>query len=153
MPCSHPINPGHDQTQVTALEQRLFGQLSVVCGWFDMDAARAVAARDTRTGAASLVLHLTDRSLISAHRDGGVACYRLRETLRDYGLERLDERGELDAARTRHARWAAGLVAQGARGLRGAGETEWSAMLTRHIEDLRVAHSRLAGRDPRSACA
>ena len=66
---------------------------------------------------ARLVLHLVDRSLITADRDGGAARYRLLETLRDYGLERLEERGELDAARGRHARWAAELVTQAARGL------------------------------------
>ena len=101
----------------------------------------------TPTTSATLLLHLVDRSLVTADRDGGRTGYRLLETLRGYGLERLEERGELDAARGRHARWAAELVAQAARGLRGAGEASWAGTLDRHFSDLRAAHSWLTGQD------
>jgi predicted ATPase len=50
-------------------------RLSVSRGWFDMDAARAVAAPDA-DDIVPLVLRLADRSLISARRDGGAARYR-----------------------------------------------------------------------------
>lgn len=133
---------------LTAAEQRLFDQLSVFCGWFDVGAARAVAAAgDDGADVGRLLLHLVDRSLITAGRDGGVARYRLLETLRDYGQERLRERGELDAACSRHARWAAELVTQAADGLTGPGEAGWSARLDSHIGDLRAAHSWLTGND------
>jgi predicted ATPase len=85
--------------------------------------------------------------LITADRDDGTARYRLLETLRSYGLERLEERGELDAARGRHARWSGELVTQAARGLRGSGEAEWAARLDRHFDDLRAAHGWLTGQD------
>ena len=133
---------------LTTAQQRLFDELSVFRGWFDIGAARAVTAPgDDSTDVARLVLHLVDRSLITAGRDGGAARYRLLETLRGYGLERLEQRGELDAARGRHARWAADLVTQAARGLRGAGEAGWAARLDAHIGDLRAAHSWLTGHD------
>jgi len=133
---------------LTTAEQRLFDELSVFCGWFDIGAARAVAAtRDDDADAGRLVLYLVDRSLITADRDGGAARYRLLETLRDYGLERLEERGELDATRGRHARWAADLVTQAASGMTGAGEAGWAARLDSHIGDLRAAHSWLTGHD------
>ena len=138
---------------LTPPEQRLFDQLSVFSGWFDIGAARAVAAAgDGGADLGRLVLHLVDRSLITADRDGGpvsgrTARYRLLETLRDYGLERLRERGELDAARGRHARWAAQLVTRAADGLTGPGEAGWSARLDSHIGDLRAAHSWLTGND------
>ena len=96
---------------------------------------------------ARLVLHLVDRSLVTADRNSGTTRYRLLETLRSYGLEQLKEQGELDAARGRHARWAAGLVAQAARGLRGADEASWAETLDRHFSDLRAAHSWLTGQD------
>jgi predicted ATPase/DNA-binding SARP family transcriptional activator len=130
--------------QLLPAEQRLFRQLSVFRGWFDASAAREAAGADS----IPLVLDLVDRSLVTADRDGGVTRYRLLETLRDYGLERLVERGELDAAQVRHAHWAAGLVAQAARGLHGADEAEWAARLDQHIDDLRAAHGWLAGHDP-----
>jgi predicted ATPase/DNA-binding SARP family transcriptional activator len=133
---------------LTTAEQRLFDELSVFSGWFDIGAARAVAAGDDDgTDVARLVLHLVDCSLITADRDGGAARYRLLETLRDYGLERLEERGELDAARGRHARWASALVTAAASGLSGAGEAGWAARLDSHIGDLRAAHSWLTGHD------
>ena len=115
---------------LTTAEQRLFDELSVFCGWFDIGAARAIIAPDDDgSDVARLVLHLVDRSLITAGRDSGTARYRMLETLRGYGLERLEQRGELDAARGRHARWAAELVTQAARGLCGAGEAGWAARL------------------------
>jgi predicted ATPase/DNA-binding SARP family transcriptional activator len=133
---------------LTTAEQALFDELSVFRGWFDIGAARAITAPDRDgTDVARLVLHLVDRSLITAGRDGGAARYRMLETLRGYGLERLEQRGELDAARGRHARWAAELVTQAARGLRGAGEAGWAARLDAHIGDLRAAHSWLTGHD------
>ena len=134
-------------------EQRLFDQLSVFCGWFDAGAARAVtAAGDDGADVGRLVLQLVDRSLITTDRDGGLvpgntARYRLLETLRDYGLERLQERDELDAARGRHARWAADLVTRAAVGLAGADEAGWAARLDSHVGDLRAAHSWLTGND------
>ena len=133
---------------LTTAEQRLFDELSVFCGWFDIGAARAIAATgDDGADAGRLVLQLVDRSLIAADRDGGAARYRLLETLRDYGLERLAARDELDAARARHARWAADLATQAASGMTGAGEAGWAARLDSHIGDLRAAHSWLTGHD------
>ena len=134
--------------QLTTAEQRLFDELSVFRGWFDIDAARAITAPDDDgTDVARLVLHLVDRSLITADRDGGAARYRLLDTLRGYGLERLEERGDLDAARGRHARWTVELVTQAECGLRGVGEAGWAARLDSHIGDLRAAHSWLTGHD------
>jgi len=130
--------------QLLPAEQRLFRQLSVFRGWFDASAAREAAGADV----IPLVLDLVDRSLVTADRDGGMTRYRLLETLRDYGLDRLAERGELDAAHAWHARWAADLVTRAAHGLRGTDEAEWAARLDRHLDDLRAAHGWLAGHDP-----
>ena len=130
--------------QLLPAEQQLFRQLSVFRGWFGASAAREAAGADV----IPLVLDLVDRSLVTADRDGGATRYRLLETLRDYGLDRLAERGELDAAHARHARWAADLVARAAHGLRGTDEADWAARLDQHLDDLRAAHGWLAGHDP-----
>jgi hypothetical protein len=134
--------------QLTPAEQGLFRQLSVFHGSFDAAAARAIAAGPDDAGDVTrILLHLVDHSLITADLEGGVTRYRLLETLRSYGLERLKEHGALDAARGRHARWAADLVALAARGLRGAEEASWAGTLERHLGDLRAAHSWLVGQD------
>jgi tetratricopeptide (TPR) repeat protein len=80
--------------------------------------------------------------------DGDTASYRMLETLRSYGLERLSEHGQLSAARTRHARWAADLVVQAERGMRGAGEADWAGIMERHFADLRAAQAWLTDHDP-----
>ncbi len=47
------------------------------------------------------------RSLVVAERGGLDTRYRLLETIREYGEERLVEHGETDALRDRHARYYA----------------------------------------------
>ena len=134
--------------QLTPAQRRVFDQLAVFHGRFDAAAADAVAGGAEGAGDVSrLLLHLADRSLVTAAHDGGTTGYRLLGTLRSYGLERLSERGELDAARGRHARWAADLVTRAADGLRGPAEASWARALDRHFSDLRAAHTWLTGQD------
>ena len=135
--------------QLTPEQQILFGQLAVFHGTFDTAAAHAVAdEHGDQAEVTRLLLDLVDRSLVTAELDGGTTRYRLLETLRGYGRERLTEHGRLGAARDRHARWAGTLVAQAERGLRGAGEASWAARVERHFSDLRAAHSWLADTNP-----
>jgi predicted ATPase/DNA-binding SARP family transcriptional activator len=134
--------------QLAPAEQDLFGLLAMFSGSFDADAARAIAAgQHDGAEVTRVLLQLVDRSLVTADPAGGVTRYRLLETLRSYAQERLNERGELDAARSRHARWAAELVTLAALGLRGADEARWVGTLQQHHGDLRAAHSRLVGQD------
>src|SRR3984893_14175360 len=126
--------------QLTPEQQYLFAQLAVFHGSFDAAAAHAIADGHNHPAGVTRLLYLVDRSLVTAELDGGTTRYRLLETLRSYGLERLTEHGRLDAARERHARWAADLVARAERGLRGADEASWAASIGRHFSDLRAAH-------------
>ncbi len=68
-----------------------------------------------------LLASLADRSLV--HLDG--ARYRMLETLREYGTERMDEAGELAAIRTAHARHFAALADEADRHLRGRDQLTW----------------------------
>jgi predicted ATPase len=133
--------------QLTEEQQDLFGRLSVFHGSFDAAAARAIADGGDKAEVTRLLLHLVDRSMVTADQEGGAASYRLLETLRAYGLERLTEQAQLDAALARHARWAAELTRHAERGLRGPGEACWTVIVERHLSDLRAAHAWLAGRD------
>lgn len=89
---------------LTEPERVLFRRLAVFMGGFDLDAAHAV-------GAGSDVEHfqlidllglLVDKSLIVAEEIDGVMRYRLLETVRQYGLEKLADSGEAEAVRIRH---------------------------------------------------
>jgi predicted ATPase/class 3 adenylate cyclase len=86
-------------------DQFVFDSLGVFVGSFDVRAAAAVVAEDTdewsvRDSLASLVR----KSMINlVVLDEDTSGYQLLETLRAYARQRLDDRGELDPARRRHA--------------------------------------------------
>jgi len=87
-------------------ERVVFDRLGVFSGSFDAAAAAAVVAGDgvepwdVRDALASLC----DRSMVVAEPgEAGVTRYSMLETLRAYARERLDERGEPDRWRRRHA--------------------------------------------------
>ena len=56
-------------------------------------------------GVFELLASLVAKSLVVAQRDGPEKRYRLLETIREYGDERLGEVGEADALRASHARY------------------------------------------------
>jgi non-specific serine/threonine protein kinase len=78
--------------------------VSVFAGGFELDAAEGICA-DDRLAAGDvleLMAALADKSvLIAEHLDAGVR-YRLPETLREFGHERLQEAGEYTALQRRH---------------------------------------------------
>ena len=135
--------------QLTPEQQDLFGQLAVFHGSFDAAAAQAIAdGHDDPADVTRLLLYLVDRSLVTAELDGGTTRYRLLETLRSYGLERLAEQRTARRGPDLARPVGRDLVARAERGLRGADEASWAANLERHFSDLRAAHSWLADQDP-----
>lgn len=76
------------------------------------------------------VLHaLVDRSLLVAEHDGSLTRFRMLETLREYGAERLVEQGRLAAAREAHAHFYADLVREADAHLRTADQIHWLGVL------------------------
>lgn len=93
-------------------ERLLFDRLSVFAGSFALAAAESVcgssplAALDVDL----LLAELVDCSLVQRVEQGGTTRYRLLETLRAFGQERLAERGESALLAWRHAEFYAGLI-------------------------------------------
>ena len=88
-------------------ERLLWARLSVFAGGFELDAAEGICA-DHRLAAEEvleLLAALADKSILIAALGEGVARYRLPETLREYGQERLQKSGEYTALRRRHRDW------------------------------------------------
>jgi predicted ATPase len=71
--------------------------------------------------------------------DGEHTRYQLLETLRQYARDRLDEDGETDWWRQRHAEYFAVFAAGVARGLRGRDELAWRERMLGDLDNLRSA--------------
>ncbi len=89
---------------LTEPERILFRRLAAFMGGFDLDAAEAVGGGGDveRYQVLDQLTLLVDKSLVVAESASGPTRYRLLETVRQYGPEKLGESGEADAVRTRH---------------------------------------------------
>jgi predicted ATPase/DNA-binding SARP family transcriptional activator len=86
---------------LTTREQALFAHLAVFQGGTRLSAAEVVCGRDDLlTGLATLVDH---SMLQQQEQAGGEPRFRMLETIRSYALERLDDTGDRDEIRRRHA--------------------------------------------------
>jgi len=93
-------------------EQVLLARLAVFAGGATLEAAEAVCGGDgiDRDDVFELLAGLVARSLVVAEDKGPGTRYRLLETIRQYGEERLSEAGEAERWRARHAGYYAGLI-------------------------------------------
>jgi non-specific serine/threonine protein kinase len=127
-------------------ERALLRRLTVFTGGFDLRAAEAVSgdldpedAGQEGRSVADLLARLVEKSLVQAvERDGGMR-YRLLETIRQYGLEKLRETGDEPLLRERHAAYYVALAEMAAPELRGPNTGAWLARLEREHENLRSA--------------
>ncbi len=124
-------------------EQVTFERLSVFAGGWTLEAAAAVCADGAVPAAqvAALVASLADKSMVVPPVPSGPARYGMLETLRLYGADRLDARGERAAASGAHARYFVDLAETAEIGLRGPQEREWVRHLRVEHDNLRAAHA------------
>jgi hypothetical protein len=85
-----------------------------------------------------LLAALVDRSLLQV-ADAGAPRYRMLETLREYGIDRLAEAGELAAVKDAHARHFAALAEEADPHLRRPEQVQWLARLTAERENMIAA--------------
>jgi predicted ATPase/class 3 adenylate cyclase/DNA-binding CsgD family transcriptional regulator len=104
-------------SMLTDAERVLFRRLAVFAGGFDLDAAVAVCGGEgvQRYQVLDQLSLLVDKSLVQADNIADRARYRMLETIREYGLEKLGEygeSGEAGAVRARHRDHYAALAAE-----------------------------------------
>ena len=124
-------------------ERFLFDRLSVFAGGFDVAAAEEVCADGTvpEADVLDLLVSLVDKSMLVADRTPGTSRYRFLETLREYGEERLDERGETAARRDRHLRRYVEVAVRANELWGSARQLDGDAMFDREWANIRAAHS------------
>jgi predicted ATPase/DNA-binding CsgD family transcriptional regulator len=121
-------------------EQRLWARLCVFAGSFELDAVEAVCTDDMAGDEiVDLVSGLVDKSIVVRHERGTVAQYRLLETIREFGLERLNEAGDGPALRMRHLQWYAALIHTAKAEWISERQVYWLARLGAESANLRSA--------------
>jgi predicted ATPase/class 3 adenylate cyclase len=95
-------------------EQRLLARLAVFSGGATLEAIEEICSGDPveRAAVLDLLTGLVARSLVIAEEHDLDARFRLLETIRQYGEERLAEWKETESLRLRHARFYAELTAR-----------------------------------------
>jgi predicted ATPase/class 3 adenylate cyclase len=120
-------------------QRRVFARISVFAGGFSLEAAEAVCSegldRDILDGLAALV----DNSLVTRLEtiDGRVR-FRLLETIREFGRERLDESSEAEEVRRRHA-WHVVAIAEAAEPELLTVKSTWLDRLEEEHDNIRAA--------------
>ena len=129
-------------------ERALLRRLSVFAGGFSLEAAESVCVGVDleRDGVLDLLSHLVDKSLVTAQEESGEARYRLLETVRQYGSEKLWESGEAEQVRERHAGYYLALAEEAEPELKGERQVAWLERLERERDNLRASMDWLLGR-------
>ena len=115
-------------------EQVVFARLAVFVGGCAVEAAEQVAAADLDT-----LQSLVDKSLVR-HTDER---FWMLETIREFAAERLEESGEADELRRRHARYFLVLAEEAEPSLIGPSPERWLDRLEQDLANLRAALDRL----------
>jgi predicted ATPase/DNA-binding CsgD family transcriptional regulator len=124
------------------MEQSVFRQAACFVGGFTIEAARAVIRGPELTEEAveDSIAALVDHSLLRMM--GGVegfARYTMLETVREYGLEKLEAIDKLDETRKRHAGWALEIAERAARHFEASTQGQWLDRLEAEQANLSAA--------------
>jgi non-specific serine/threonine protein kinase len=134
---------------LSAPEQTLFSRLSVFRGPLALEAAEEICLEDGTAPEQLLefLLRLVDKSLVVAETVSvGSYRYRLLDTLREYGWERLVERREPDAILRKHASYFLTLADRAEPELNQPRQATWMERLASDQNDLLAALDWLVAR-------
>src|SRR6195256_833549 len=107
-------------------ERVILRRLAVFAGAFGLEGAAAVAmiSEISPSEVVDGLFNLVSKSLVSTE-EGTVVRYRLLDTMRAYGLQKLTESGELEAVARRHAEYYRDLFERAETEMEVRPATEW----------------------------
>ena len=126
---------------LNAAEQHLLARIAVFTGGCTLEAIEEVCSGDpvAREEAMDLVTGLVARSLVVAEESVLGTRYRLLETIRQYGEERLAEWGETSNLLIRHGRFYADLSVRAAEHFYGPDQLLWARQINLEEDNIRSA--------------
>jgi predicted ATPase/class 3 adenylate cyclase len=120
-------------------EQALFRRLAVFAGGCTLEAAETVVAPEGTLDVLGGIASLVDKSLLRQEEGiEGDPRFRMLETVREYGLERLEAAGEDEETRGRLARYYLDLAERAGPEIAETGDPAWLNVVDREHDNLRA---------------
>ncbi|MFQ6396600.1 protein kinase domain-containing protein [Nocardia sp. KC 131] len=122
------------------VEQAVWAQLSVFAGSFEIDAAEQVCRDDLAAeDLLDVLAALVDKSILIREESDLVVRFRVLETVREYGRDKLEQVGEYTELRRRHSNWYRQLAEDAEADWISPRQLDWIARLDREQPNLREA--------------
>jgi len=124
-------------------ERKLFWRLSMFADGWTLESAEAVGAGEgiEKEEVLDLLLRLIDKSLVVETRAERAPRYRMLEPVRQYAAQHLEESGEADETRSRHAAFFLALAEEAEKNTGGEQHALWLGLLEQEHDNFRAALS------------
>lgn len=134
-------------------EKQVFRALSVFAGGFQLEAVMHICGQEMdEYETIELLSLLEDKSLLLVEEQHGETRYRMLETLRQYGAERLNAANEAPRVMLRHLNWCLQLAECAEAKMQSPEQADWLRRLDVENDNLRAAlHRALDSRQPEIA--
>ena len=130
-------------------DQRVFARFAVFAGGANLEAIeRVVFDEGDNADPLDAVTSLVDKSLLRQESEpDGEPRFRMLSTIREFAMERLEERGEAEELRERHAAWVLELVEAARAAIFGPSQKEILDRFEREHDNIRAALARALAHD------
>jgi predicted ATPase/DNA-binding CsgD family transcriptional regulator len=131
-------------------ERTLFARLGFFVGGWTIEDAEGICGDGLKTPVSVGLESLLNKSLLRQKASAQLESqdYFMLETIREYALEKLDERGETAIIGEKHCRYYFAMTLQAAQEYYGAQESHWLSRLEAQHDNLRVALQWSLANDP-----